>query len=201
MLIFRSVFKGSGMLRRVFVVLCLVVGAGNLSAWGQVRALFAVDTTRIKSLSVLFTALDTVPGYRYGWDLGDGTLAAGTRVEHLYSAPGTYRVVLEVQDPLSGDRDTAVRVVRVRDVLQVPNVFTPNNDNINDLFIVRSNGQETYHLTIFTRAGIRVCDVHGTTVVWDGRTPSGVLVAPGVYYYVLRDNHGQSRTGFVHVIY
>ncbi len=173
----------------------------GIAVEAQVTARFVADTQRVKSFSVLFTAQDTVEGWQYRWDLGDGTQREGTRVEHLYPAAGTYRVVLEVRDPSTGERDTASMTVRVADLLQVPNVFTPNNDNINDLFIVRSNGEDLFHLTVYTRDGVRVCEKSGRTIVWDGRTPAGVPVSPGVYYYVLRSDKGICRTGFVHVIY
>jgi len=167
---------------------------------GQVVASFTVDTNGVKSFAVLLTAQDTVPGYRYFWDLGDATSDAGSVVEHLYPGAGHYRVVLTVTDPVTSLSDTAGRVITIRDVLEIPNVFTPNNDNINDLFIVRSNGADVFALTVFTRAGVKVCETRGQTIVWDGRTPAGNLVTPGVYYYILKSDKGISKTGFVHVI-
>ncbi len=167
----------------------------------QVAASFMMDTSRVKSYSVLFTALDTVAGYVYVWDLGDSMRDTGTVVEHHYPGAATYHVVLTVTDPTTHISDTARRTVVVRDVLEVPNVFTPNNDSRNDLFVVRSNGTDVFTLTVFTPSGVKVCETRGRTVVWDGRTSAGNLVSPGVYYYILRSDKGIHRNGFVHVIY
>ena len=167
----------------------------------QVTASFMMDTSRVKSYSVLFTALDTVAGYVYVWDLGDSMRDTGTVVEHHYPGAATYHVVLTVTDPTTHISDTARRTVVVRDVLEVPNVFTPNNDSRNDLFVVRSNGTDVFTLTVFTPSGVKVCETRGQTVVWDGRTSAGNLVSPGVYYYILRSDKGIHRNGFVHVIY
>jgi gliding motility-associated-like protein len=190
------------MIKRSETLLFLLFVVGfSCVAKAQVEASFSADTNRVQSYSVLFTARDTVPGYLYVWDFGDNTGDTATQAEHHYPAPGSYLAVLTVTDPVTHLSDTARRLISVRDVLEVPNVFTPNNDNINDLFVVRSNGKDIFSLTVFTRSGVKVCETRGQTIVWDGRTPAGNLVSPGVYYYVLKDDHGLSRAGFVHIIY
>ena len=185
------------------VVLFLVVSFvfSVFTVRSQVTASFMIDTTRVKSYSVLFTALDTVAGYIYAWDLGDNMHDTGTVVEHHYPGAATYHVVLTVTDPATHTSDTARRTVVIRDVLEIPNVFTPNNDSRNDLFVVRSNGTDIFTLTVFTPSGVKVCETRGQTVVWDGRTSAGNLVSPGVYYYILTSDKGIHRNGFVHVIY
>ena len=166
---------------------------------GQVAS-FAVDTNRIRSYEVVFTALDTSWHYEYAWQFGDGTADTGRVVTHRYAAAGEYRVDLKVWIPNTNRIDTKFRFVTVSDVVQVPNVVAPNNDNVNDLFIIRSNGEDRFTLTVFTPAGVKVCETRGQTIVWDGRTPAGNLVSPGVYYYVLTSDKGIRKAGFVHVL-
>ncbi len=163
-------------------------------------AVFSMDTNRISSYEVVFTALDTSWEYEYTWQFGDGTADTGRVVSHQYVAAGEYRVDLKVWLPNTNLYDTENQFLTIRDVLQVPNVFTPNNDNINDLFIVRSNGLDILSLTVYTPAGVKVCETRGQTIVWDGRTPAGNLVSPGVYYYVLTSDQGLRKVGFVHVL-
>ena len=40
--------------------------------------------------------------------------------------------------------------------LDVPNVFTPNGDGVNDIFEVKSDGNTVYELTVFTRTGTQI---------------------------------------------
>ncbi len=182
------------------LLLFLFFTIGIFTVRSQVTASFAVDTNLVKSFSVRFTALDTVAEYLYTWDFGDNEQDTGTIVEHHFPGAGRYPVVLTVTDPSSLSSDTARRIITVCDILEIPNVFTPNNDNINDLFIIRSNGTDIFYLTVFTPAGVKVCETRGQTVVWDGRTAEGNMVSPGVYYYVLKSDKGIKRSGFVYVI-
>jgi len=59
-----------------------------------VEAHVAGSVARLEDLS---EAGDT-PIVRWTWELGDGTVDAGTDVEHEYTEPGDYRVRLEVED-------------------------------------------------------------------------------------------------------
>ncbi len=166
----------------------------------QVEASFVVDTNLVKTFSIRCTATDNGNGVLYTWDFGDSQGDTGRVVEHHYMHAGDYRVTLMVKDPVTLASDTSSQMIRILDFLHVPNVFTPNNDNINDLFIVRSSGQEVYTMTVFTRSGVRVFKTTGKTLVWDGKTPAGVYVSPGVYYYVITGEKGFARKGFLHVM-
>lgn len=62
----------------------------------------------------------------------------------------------------------------------IPNVFTPNNDGINDAFWVQSARPEEYQLTVYDRWGKRQYSTLNHMDKWDGAN------APeGVYYYVI----------------
>ncbi len=186
-------------MKRIPGILLLIFLAGALHA--QVEASFVTDTNLVKTFTIRCTAGDAGAGVLYFWDFGDTTGDTGRVVRHHYTGAGDYLVTLVVTDPVTASTDTASRIVRIRDFLSAPNVFTPNNDNINDLFIIRSNGQDTYTMTVFTRAGVKVFRTTGRTLVWDGKTPAGVLVSPGVYYYILTGANGFYKKGFVYVYY
>ena len=67
--------------------------------------------------------------------------------------------------------------------LKAPNIFTPNNDLINDVFeIIDECGILSYNITIYNRWGKRMFttkDIHNS---WDG-TYNGKRVQSDVYYY------------------
>lgn len=67
----------------------------------------------------------------------------------------------------------------------VPNVFTPNSDGSNDLFIVSHNGIQSLTMKIYNRWGSEVYNFTGINSGWDGRTFTGKECPEGTYFYVL----------------
>jgi len=69
---------------------------------------------------------------------------------------------------------------------QLPNVFTPNNDQQNDFFVPRTNQfVNTVNMNIFNRWGQLVFETTDPNINWDGTDfKSGELLKEGVYYYV-----------------
>lgn len=72
----------------------------------------------------------------------------------------------------------------------IPNVFTPNNDSINDVWRFNlGKGNVLKEIAIFNRWGNEMSVISRTSVTeirWDGRTTSGEETPSGVYYFVLR---------------
>ena len=66
----------------------------------------------------------------------------------------------------------------------VPNAFSPNGDNENDLLFVRGKNLEKVELKIFDRWGELVFETIDQTVGWDG-TFKGEKLDPDVYVYHL----------------
>lgn len=74
--------------------------------------------------------------------------------------------------------------------LDVPNVFTPNGDNINDYFIVDTDGTTIYEFSIFTRTGTRIYFSKSPQISWDGKSIGGKELPEGIYYYVIERAEG-----------
>jgi gliding motility-associated-like protein len=65
------------------------------------------------------------------------------------------------------------------------NVFTPNNDGINDLFLIDGISQcGEYELTFFNRWGQEIFKTTSNQPKWDGKTSNGQDALAGVYYYL-----------------
>ncbi len=92
-----------------------------------------------------------------------------------------------------------VTVTRDWDVF-IPNAFTPNADNVNDLFIPVGYGLSEISLTIFNRWGTVIFKSNGDTIGWDG-TSKGKTCEQGVYIYqaeiVTMSGNKVKRTGHV----
>ncbi len=152
--------------------------------------------------TVYFTAEDS-GNYDFFWEFGDGSTGSQPAMMHSYMSAGTYDVTLtitDISDPSLTMSD--IIEVTVNDAFEVPNVFTPDGDGINDVFIVRSNGVTPLNITIFDRGGSIVYQHTSPIINWDGRTPGGTLVRPGVYYYVITSSEPfYNKKGFIHVYY
>lgn len=90
---------------------------------------------------------------------------------------------------------------------EIPNVFTPNGDAINDWLIAKTSGLvEKIDFQLFNRTGMLIFQTSDPRINWDG-TYKGKIVSPGVYYYqcdVTERRITGAETfhlsGFVHVI-
>ncbi len=69
--------------------------------------------------------------------------------------------------------------------IDVPNVFTPNNDGVNDVFEVKSTGYENITCSIYNRHGGLVYRFHGLKGSWDGHTHAGEPCVEGVYFTIV----------------
>jgi gliding motility-associated-like protein len=131
----------------------------------------------------------------YKWDFGDKTSwTDSVPGVHTYYRPGTYYPKLIVESSL-----TCIDSVRIDSVfvepskLDIPNVFTPDGDGNNDLFIVESKSLRSLNVEIFSRSGIMVYSFYGEGdrlkewQGWDGNiNKSSAKASPGVYYYIIR---------------
>ncbi|HRH63950.1 MAG TPA: gliding motility-associated C-terminal domain-containing protein, partial [Bacteroidia bacterium] len=88
--------------------------------------------------------------------------------------------------------------------LWVPNIFSPNQDNQNDLFSITSKNIVHLNCKIVNRYGALVAEINELNQSWDGRSNSGKELSDGVYYYYLnaigRDLKKYELKGFVQLV-
>jgi gliding motility-associated-like protein len=71
--------------------------------------------------------------------------------------------------------------------IDIPNVFTPNGDGINDVFNIKIKGDEVYDLKIWNRWGGKVFESTDSKVLWNGKTNNtGEDNPEGTYYFVFK---------------
>ncbi len=91
--------------------------------------------------------------------------------------------------------------VKVLKFPTIPNTFTPNNDGINDTWIIQY--LETYpdnRVQVFNRYGQLVFESRGYAKPWDG-TMNGKPLPFGTYYYIIEPANGRKPiTGYVTII-
>lgn len=128
-------------------------------------------------------------GLKYKWqpalDLSDTTILnpianppqTTTYYLSLIDTTGSISCINEVKD--------SITIVVCDHKLQIPNIFTPNNDGINDVFKITTKNITILNCKIYNRWGILVNELTKINEVWDGGTSSGLQCSSGVYYYVL----------------
>ncbi len=69
--------------------------------------------------------------------------------------------------------------------LVIPNVFTPNDDGANDLFVIQGLLGNQNKLQIFNRWGQLVYSIDNYLNNWNGKSSDNKNLPDGVYYYIL----------------
>jgi gliding motility-associated-like protein len=138
----------------------------------------------------------------YNWNFGNGET---TLVNDLsdqtqsYTAPGTYTIELNASNGLCADSSFITVIVLTPDVeINVPNVFTVNNDGINDEWQIIVKNASAVKVDIQNRWGNTMLTL-GANESWDG-TIDGKDAKDGVYFYryEIQDNFGQVFKGHGH---
>ncbi|MBK7967735.1 MAG: gliding motility-associated C-terminal domain-containing protein [Bacteroidetes bacterium] len=122
------------------------------------------------------------------WDFGDGNSSLDQSGLHQYSIPGTYELTFSVNNLSGCKRDTTLnlQIPEGGGDFFIPNIFTPNNDGVNDVFEVGAAGAcSPERITIFNRWGNSIFETSGQNKFWDGKS-NGNPVPSGVYFYVIQ---------------
>ncbi|WP_373522639.1 PKD domain-containing protein [Aquiflexum sp.] len=122
----------------------------------------------------------------YFWDFGDGNSSTETSPTHTFQTAGEFDVKLQAIDAF-GCILEIVKEIRIIDYfLVVPNVFTPNNDGINDYFFPKFLNLEKLEFWVLNKWGETIFytdDIQANG--WDG-TIMGDMALPGNYVYKLK---------------
>lgn len=148
---------------------------------------------------------NNLPDTCFKWIFNTVDTVKGIHIYHKYDKAGLDTITLIVTDTATTRCNSSyTKQFTVYNQLVVPNFFTPNNDGIDDLFYVPTNGSTQFRLLVFSRSGVEIYKSESTVISWDGRQSSGVLAERGTYYYVIQTISGAinyTAKGFVMVIY
>jgi gliding motility-associated-like protein len=122
-------------------------------------------------------------------------------------APKPKTVVVKVTDGKEYSQDYTRRIKFTEEVqLDIPNAFTPNNDNANDTWNVRplrnNDAYEKAIIRVFNKNGVQVFESLGFQNPWDGRYRGQVLPSD-TYYYIIDfrlSSFSQSLKGVVSIL-
>ena len=144
-----------------------------------------------------FIVLHAPPGYSsYSWY--SNTNATGpvlSTYDSLVVSPPVYGSPYTVfmPNPIVGDCNIILKVYldyslppAIPDFITSTNVFTPNEDGMNDHFLLNQNSYryiKDFHIQVFNRWGTKVYETDDLTSQWDGKV-NGNNASEGVYYWM-----------------
>lgn len=126
----------------------------------------------------------------YNWTSSSGS---SQNISLISGAP-TSNITYTAIGSFASCSDTITFNINVNDCNEylntIPNVFTPNNDSINDVWHFNlGTGNVLKGLKIYNRWGnlITEAEIFNTNYIkWDGHTSSGEPVSAGVYFFILQ---------------
>ena len=139
----------------------------------------------------LMVNLSTIaPANECNW-LVDGIYYNGvSAVNNTFLLPGNFEVCLFTQNS-NGCKDTScINIVALNvfpvdtSFIDVPNIFTPNGDLKNDLFVTSSQNIDKWSTKIYNRWGNVMFESTQPNIQWNGYT-GGNPAADGSYFYVI----------------
>ena len=180
----------------------------------------SINASPLSGIAPLEVELSSFVEYeKVRWDFGDGSQPSESiSATHTFETPGVYYVtmigqrtdgtvtleksLIEVRSGDSKNDDALDSPVKSK--LEVPNVFTPNFDGLNDVFTVKAEEINTYTLTIFNRGGAIVFESNSIENQWDGTEANGDICPEGLYFYQITavgaDEKIYAPKGFVKLI-
>ncbi len=175
---------------------------------------FTMDTTMAPLIKFNNSSIGA---HTYLWDFGHPQSGAKNRsnefnTQHDFlNDTGVFNICLTSYNAY-GCEDSVCLPYRNTNyrLLIIPNVFTINNDGVNDVFDIDIHGEIGYHLSIYNRWGALVfnTDVDGLDNDgnnWNGNVKnSGAALPPGEYYfkfeYQFRGEEVKTQKGIITLI-
>jgi len=157
--------------------------------------IFSVKDTSVcpyKGQPITLTAPDGFA--KYAWN--------GVPGGQTYQVTQPQTVQLTVTDINGCQTTLPIKVADHCPEIWIPNTFTPNNDGVNDTWVIEGlDGDPTVSVSVYTRWGSLVFQSNGYGTPWNGQYQGKKLPA-GVYYYLVKaKNGGQKFSGPLTIIY
>ena len=131
--------------------------------------------------SITAFASSNNPPITYNWNIGSSDSIINNLPAGLYSI-----IVVDNNNCTNADSVLVSNITtNCEPTIFIPNVFSPNGDNQNDLFMVQLVGLEFESLEIYNRWGNLLFETKSVNEGWDGRTTAGEIASEGTYFYIL----------------
>ena len=150
--------------------------------------------------SIFYTVHNENNYQQIHWNFKDGSTSSSTQGFHFYKSVNYFELELNAIDTMGCKSDSLFELEITEASYVIPNVFTPNNDGINDVFEIQGENINEFQLWIFNRWGEEVYYTNVMTDYWDGYY-KGKLAQIDGYSWEIRysdyNNTQHKKVGFI----
>ena len=133
---------------------------------------------------VIFEDLSFDTTLSWLWEYGNGETDTIQNPTYSFDIPGEYTICLTSFNSLNCFDTYCQDITIISIEITIPNIFTPNNDMVNDVFAIQGINSQ-YSLVVLNRWGETIFSQQPYLNNWDGRTSGGLEVPNGTYFYIL----------------
>lgn len=127
------------------------------------------------------------PNIEFTWFINNKIFSQEDNAIYEFNKDGVYEIKLEAKISDNCVESFSDRIVINKTRFIAPNVFTPNDDGISDVFYVKTTEPvNNFHGIISSRTGEVVFEWRDIKQGWDGRIKGLSNASEGVYFYILR---------------
>ena len=158
----------------------------------QVIAAFISSNTSGKETFTVNLTNNSLGANVFYWDYDDGNqeiLGISEIPTHSYNLQGQYEIMLVAENSLLSQNcnDTTFVTIDVQG-FDVFNVFSPNDDGVNDIFDFDVWSLSSMYVEIYNRWGEKIYHWDSPNGSWNGKTYNDDDAPDGVYYFYLKAN-------------
>jgi len=145
----------------------------------------------------------------YQWSFSNMPASEDVNPFVTFPAIGKYQVILLATSPLAagGCTDQVVKIIEVKNdfYIYIPNSFSPNFDNLNDVFKPEISEYgidvKSFEMEIFDRWGQNLFRTNDYKKGWNGKNKNGEILKEEVYVYRIKykdmDGNAYDKMGHV----
>jgi gliding motility-associated-like protein len=137
-------------------------------------------------------------GLEYSWSLPDNSNYENAVEDVILDQFGNHEVTLQITDPTVGCVKRVSKTISVQGLPDlIPNIFTPNDDELNQTFNILGLEKSSWNLVVNNRWGKTVYQNSNYNNTWTAND-----LATGVYFFRLQNNLRPEKyfVGSVHVV-
>jgi gliding motility-associated-like protein len=183
-----GIYKGSHAVTNSFGCKTFSNNVITIEVLPSPTAQFTANNFHVTELNshISFSNTSSTDAVFWEWNFGGMSSSVNKNPEYNFNAVGNYPVLLTVKNT-EGCINTAEHLVEVLPEFTffVPNSFTPNNDNLNDIFTPKGMGWDitSYKMEIYDRWGEKLFSTIDHSNGWDGKIKGNEVIENSVFVW------------------